>query len=76
MRYRAKYDTVKIISNGRLESEVAKRQSMPIIKGFFFDLDDTLVGTKEANFHAYKEALADAGITFSYDDFLRTWGED
>jgi len=49
---------------------------MPIIKGFFFDLDDTLVGTKEANFHAYKEALADAGITFSYDDFLRTWGED
>lgn len=29
------------------------------IKGFFFDLDGTLVDTHEANYHAYREAIKD-----------------
>lgn len=37
---------------------------MTVIKGFFFDLDGTLVDTHEANFHAYHEAVKNIkGIT-------------
>jgi beta-phosphoglucomutase-like phosphatase (HAD superfamily) len=28
-----------------------------VIKGFFFDLDGTLVNTHEANFRAYRQAI-------------------
>ena len=32
---------------------------MTVIKGYFFDLDGTLVDTHEANYHAYKHAVKD-----------------
>jgi len=49
---------------------------MGVIKGFFFDLDDTLIGTAEANFQAYRSAFEDFGIAFTRDDFKKTWGKD
>lgn len=39
-------------------------------------MDGTLVETKEANFLAYKEALANCGLEFSREIFLETWGQD
>jgi beta-phosphoglucomutase len=42
---------------------------MPSIKGFFFDLDGTLVDTHQANFEAYARALADSGVIITFDDF-------
>jgi HAD superfamily hydrolase (TIGR01509 family) len=47
-----------------------------MIKGFFFDLDDTLVGTKEANFLAYRDAFLSIGEKLPYDVFSRNWGKD
>ena len=45
-----------------------------MIKGFFFDLDGTLVDTHHANFEAYKRALQDFGVDISFDDFKKTIG--
>jgi beta-phosphoglucomutase len=43
-----------------------------MIKGFFFDMDGTLVDTHEANYVAYKKALADFNIAIGQqaNDFL------
>lgn len=41
------------------------------IKGFFFDLDGTLVDTHEANFRAYKQAASDV-TGHELDDELKT----
>lgn len=49
---------------------------MAEIKGLFFDLDDTLVGTKDANFQAYLEAFGDVGVELTYEDFSKCWGKD
>jgi len=49
---------------------------MATIKGFFFDLDDTLVGTKDANYAAYRDAFADTGLELTYEDFSSHWGKD
>jgi beta-phosphoglucomutase len=46
-----------------------------VIKGFFFDLDGTLVETHAANYHAYKQALADFGIELAFEDFKATIGQ-
>ncbi len=45
-----------------------------MIRGFFFDLDGTLVDTHQANFVAYKQALADIGIDIDFSDFKKTIG--
>lgn len=45
-----------------------------MIRGFFFDLDGTLVDTHEANYEAYKRALADHGVDITFNDFKRTIG--
>lgn len=49
---------------------------MATIKGFFFDLDDTLVGTKDANYAAYRDAFNDAGLALTYETFSAHWGKD
>ena len=46
-----------------------------IIKGFFFDLDGTLVNTYEADFYAYRDAIEEAtGIVIERDAFMGTNG--
>jgi beta-phosphoglucomutase len=42
-------DILEVITNGK----------SVIVKGFFFDLDGTLVDTHEANFRAYRQAVID-----------------
>lgn len=45
------------------------------IKGFFFDLDGTLVNTYEADFLAYRDAIHEAtGITVEREAFMNTNG--
>lgn len=46
------------------------------IRALFCDLDGTLVETKDANFLAYREALANSGIELGRETFLETWGQD
>lgn len=46
-----------------------------MIKGFFFDLDGTLVDTHRANFEAYRKALSDHGIVITIEDFKKTIGK-
>lgn len=45
-----------------------------VLKGFFFDLDGTLVDTHRANYEAYRQALADVDVHITYDDFKKTIG--
>jgi beta-phosphoglucomutase len=46
-----------------------------MIRGFFFDLDGTLVDTHRANFEAYRQAVKDvSGIEITLDDFGRSIG--
>lgn len=45
------------------------------IKGFFFDLDGTLVDTEQANFEAYRTAIKEiTNVDISKEDFKRTHG--
>lgn len=45
------------------------------IKGFFFDLDGTLIDTKQANFTAYSEAIySELGINITTEDYDKTHG--
>ncbi len=46
-----------------------------MIKGFFFDLDGTLVDTHQANFEAYKRAIFEvSGNEISFEDFKKGIG--
>ena len=45
-----------------------------MIKGFFFDLDGTLVDTHRANFEAYRRALADIGVLVTWEMFEKSIG--
>lgn len=48
---------------------------MKTIKGFFFDLDGTLVNTYEADYLAYRDAIEEVtGIRVDRDDFMKTNG--
>lgn len=48
-----------------------------IIKGFFFDLDGTLVDTQEADFLAYRDAFLEvANLAITREDFARTNGQE
>lgn len=48
---------------------------MQTIKGFFFDLDGTLVNTYEADFLAYRDAIEEVtGTRVKRDDFMTTNG--
>jgi len=47
------------------------------IKGFFFDLDGTLVNTYEADFLAYRDAIAEVtGVLIDAESFARTHGQE
>lgn len=45
-----------------------------MIKGFFFDLDGTLVDTHMANYEAYHRALLDVGVDVSLEEFKKYIG--
>lgn len=45
-----------------------------MIKGFFFDLDGTLVDTHGANFEAYRHALSDFGVELTFGAFKKSIG--
>jgi len=46
------------------------------LRGLLFDLDGTLVDTREANFLAYRDAFAESGRDLSAEQFEGTWGRD
>lgn len=45
-----------------------------MIRGFFFDLDGTLVDTHNSNFEAYRRALLDFGVELTFDQFRKSIG--
>jgi HAD superfamily hydrolase (TIGR01509 family) len=45
-----------------------------MIKGFFFDLDGTLVDTHRANYEAYRQALEDFGVQLTFEEFKKSIG--
>jgi beta-phosphoglucomutase len=45
-----------------------------LIKGLLFDLDGTLVSTKEANYLSYKEAYQSIGIDMSRENYFKSFG--
>ncbi len=50
---------------------------MPTIRGFFFDLDGTLVNTYEADYRAYHDAILEVtGIDVAQADFEKTHGQE
>lgn len=50
---------------------------MQTIKGFFFDLDGTLVDTYEADYLAYRDAIEEvAGISIDRESFAKTHGQE
>lgn len=49
---------------------------MGTVRGLLFDLDGTLVSTKEANYCSYRDAFAEFGYFLSREEFEGTWGRD
>jgi beta-phosphoglucomutase len=46
------------------------------VQALLFDLDGTLVDTREANYQAYRDAFAESGHELTLDAFATTWGRD
>lgn len=49
---------------------------MTEIRAVLFDLDGTLVDTREPNFRAYRSAFATVGYDLDRETFEGTWGQD
>ena len=49
---------------------------MKVIKGLFFDLDNTLLNTEESQFRAYQKALKVHGRRLTHVDHQRVFGND
>ena len=45
-------------------------------EALLFDLDGTLVDTREANYQAYRGAFAESGHDLTREQFALTWGQD
>lgn len=52
------------------------RFTLDALEAAFFDLDGTLIDTREANFHAYRDAFAVVGADFDAATYKATWGQD
>ena len=46
------------------------------VRALLFDLDGTLVDTREANYEAYRGAFAESGHELTREEFAATWGRD
>lgn len=46
------------------------------VEALLFDLDGTLVDTREANYQAYRDAFAASGHELTPEQFATTWGRD
>jgi HAD superfamily hydrolase (TIGR01509 family) len=46
------------------------------VQALLFDLDGTLVDTREANYLAYRDAFAESGHELTPEQFATTWGKD
>ena len=46
------------------------------VRALLFDLDGTLVDTREANYLAYRAAFAESGHELTAEQFGTTWGRD
>lgn len=46
------------------------------LQALLFDLDGTLVDTREANYLAYRDAFAESGHELTAESFATTWGRD
>ncbi len=46
------------------------------VQALLFDLDGTLVDTREANYLAYRDAFAESGHELTREQFATTWGKD
>jgi beta-phosphoglucomutase len=46
------------------------------VQALLFDLDGTLVDTREANYLAYRDAFAESGHELTEEVFATTWGQD
>ena len=59
---------------------VGERLSMArpggVLQALLFDLDGTLVDTREANYLAYRDAFAESGHELTTESFATTWGRD
>ncbi len=68
------------VTGGRGVIEVGERYDMAraggSVQALLFDLDGTLVDTREANFLAYRNAFAQSGHELSPEEFATTWGRD
>lgn len=51
-------------------------QSGSSVAALLFDLDGTLVDTREANYLAYRDAFAESGHELTREQFATTWGRD
>ena len=52
------------------------RATAGTVQALLFDLDGTLVDTREANFLAYRDAFAESGHELTQATFETTWGRD
>ncbi|RZU33039.1 HAD family hydrolase [Blastococcus saxobsidens] len=63
-----------------ITDEVGERFSMAApggsVQALLFDLDGTLVDTREANYLAYRDAFAESGHELTIEQFATTWGRD
>ncbi|MCW2675519.1 MAG: hypothetical protein JWR70_559 [Modestobacter sp.] len=58
------------------EERMTMDRTAGTVQALLFDLDGTLVDTREANYVSYRDAFAEAGHELSLEQFATTWGRD
>jgi beta-phosphoglucomutase-like phosphatase (HAD superfamily) len=61
---------------GEQEDRPTMGRTAGTVQALLFDLDGTLVDTREANYRAYRDAFAESGHPLSPEQFATTWGQD